>query len=206
MNQPARILVVDDEPNVRLVFRTALETAGYTVSEAGDGHTALASLRVEGADLVLLDLRMPGLDGMEVLRRLRDAGDDVPVVIITAHGSLPDVVATIRLGAADFLPKPVTPANLREVVAGVLAGRGVGGRGPADRGSRAGSQPDLFAEDLARARRALDRREFEDADFFLRIADTLRPGSMEVGRLRDDVCRERMRPEAFTYRALREML
>ena len=206
MSQPARILIVDDEPNVRLVFRTTLETAGYTVAEAGDGHTALAALRTDGADLVLLDLRMPVLDGMEVLRRLQDAAGVVPVVIITAHGSLPDVVATMKLGAADFLPKPVTPANLREVVAGVLARRDIGGRGPVIRGSRADSQADLFAEDLARARRALERHEFDDAEFFLRIADTLTPGSAEVSRLRDDLRKERMVPEAFTYRALREML
>ena len=205
MDRSARILIVDDEPNVRLVFRTALETAGYTVSEAADGHEALASLRSDEADLVLLDLRMPGLDGMGVLRRLRDAGDDVPVVIITAHGSLPDVVATRKLGAADFLPKPVTPASLREVVAGVLARPDVG-RGPAIRGSRANSQAELFAEDLSRARRALERHEFDDAEFFLRIADALTPGSAEVGRLRDDLRKGRMMPEAFTYRALREML
>src|SRR5262249_14205701 len=152
-----------------LVLRTALETAGYTVSEAVDGHAALTSLRFDAADLVLLDLRMPGLDGMEVLRRLRDAGDDVPVVIITADGSLPDVVAAMKLGAADFLPKPVTPASLREVVEAVLARRDMAGRGPANRGSGVHSQADLFAEDLARARRALDRREFDDAEFFLRI-------------------------------------
>jgi DNA-binding response OmpR family regulator len=199
-------LIVDDEPNVRLVFRTALETAGYTVTEAGDGHTALATLRTDGADLVLLDLRMPGLDGIEVLRRLQDAGEFVPVVIITAHGSLPDVVATMKLGAADFLPKPVTPANLREVVAGVLARHDVVGRRPSLPGSRVDSQADLFAEDLVRARRALERHEFDDAEFFLRIADTLTPGSAEVGRLRDDLRKGRMMPEAFTYRALREML
>src|SRR5438034_1231738 len=101
MSQPARILIVDDEPNVRLVFRTALETAGHIVSEAGDGHAALASLRLDGADLLLLDLRMPGLDGMEVLRRLRETGNGVPVVIITAHGTIPDAVAAMKLGAID---------------------------------------------------------------------------------------------------------
>jgi CheY-like chemotaxis protein len=72
VDKPARILFVDDEPNVRFLFRTALETAGYTVSETGDGQAPLISLRIDGVDLVLLDLRMPGLDGMEVLGRLRN--------------------------------------------------------------------------------------------------------------------------------------
>src|SRR3954464_7648519 len=115
-NRPSRILIVDDEPNVRLVIRTALEAAGHLVSEASDGPTALDLLGREGLDLALLDLRMPDVDGMEVLRRLRDAGNDVPVVIVSAHGSIPDVVGAMRLGAVDFLPKPVTPAAIREVV------------------------------------------------------------------------------------------
>jgi CheY-like chemotaxis protein len=72
VDKPARILVVEDEPNGQFVFRTALETAGYTVFETGDGQAALATLRIDGADLVLLDVRMPGLDEMEVLGRLRN--------------------------------------------------------------------------------------------------------------------------------------
>lgn len=205
MNQPACILIVDDEPNVRLVLRTTLETVGYHVSEAGDGQAALAALRIRGADLVLLDLRMPGLDGMEVLRRLRDEGDDVPVVIVSAHGGLPDVVATMKLGATDFLPKPVTPSNLRAVVAAVLAGRYASGPGSVARGSGMGPLRDLFAEDLARARRALDRHEFDDAAFFLRIAETLRPNSVEVDRLRDDLSQARATAGPFTFRSVREL-
>ena len=109
------------------------------------------------------------------------------MVIVTAHGSIPDVVATMRLGVADSLPRPVSPANLREVVVGVLVRRGVGGRGPAIPACRMGPQPALFVEDPARARQALGRHEREDADSFLRIAGALRPGSDEVGRLRDNL-------------------
>ena len=64
--------------------------------------------------LVLLDLRMPGLGGMETLRQLRDTGNAVPVVIITAHGTIPDSVQAMKLGAVDFLSKPITPETLRE--------------------------------------------------------------------------------------------
>ena len=83
------ILIVDDEPNVRLVFRTALESTGYSVSEVEDGASALDRLEESPADLVLLDLKMPGIGGMETLRRLRDAGNDVPVVIVTATAASP---------------------------------------------------------------------------------------------------------------------
>ena len=109
MGNTGRILIVDDEPNVRLVFRTTLESAGYTVFEAADGETALGFSNASPFDLVLLDLKMPGIGGMEMLRRLRDAGHDVPVVIVTAHGSIPDAVQAMKLGAIDFLSKPLTP-------------------------------------------------------------------------------------------------
>jgi DNA-binding response OmpR family regulator len=203
MDKPARILIVDDEPNVRLLFRTALETDGYIVSEAEDGPAALADLSGDGADLVLLDLRMPGLDGLEVLRRLREAGHDVPVVIVTAHGRIPDVVAAMKLGAVDFLPKPVTPARLRAVVGRLGARRDDDRPGPAIPGLKVHSESALFAEDLERARRALVRGEFDDAEFFLRIADAIDPGSAEVGRLQGDLFAERVTPKQFTYRTLR---
>ena len=93
MSDAKHILIVDDEPNVRLVFRTALESAGYETSTAGDGETALEVLERAPADLVVLDLHMPGLSGMEVLRRLRDAGNEVPVIFVTAHGRVPNAVA-----------------------------------------------------------------------------------------------------------------
>ncbi len=118
-----RVLIVDDEPNVRLMLRTALESVGYTVTEAADGQASLASLRSDGADLVLLDLQMSGLDGMEVLRRLRDDGDDVPVVVVTAHGSVPTAIRAMELGALDFLAKPIEPSVLRRTVLEVLVRR-----------------------------------------------------------------------------------
>ena len=116
------VLIVDDEPNVRLMLLTALESVGYDVIAAEDGHAALERLRrlSSGCDLILLDLKMPTMDGMELLSRLRAAGNVVPVVILTAHGSIPDAVAAMKLGAIDFLTKPVTPEALRRVVADVI--------------------------------------------------------------------------------------
>ena len=206
MIPPKCILIVDDEPNVRLVFRTALESSGYAVVEAGDGGSALARLRKSPADLILLDLRMPGLDGIETLRRLRETGSFTPVVIVTAHGCIPDAVAAMKLGAADVIPKPVSPATLREVVARALARPSPDPRGPEHESSKTASDTILFTEDLARTRRALDRCDFDDAEFFLRIADTLNPDSPEILRLRDDLRVRRAAPDGFTYRTLGKLL
>ncbi len=121
MARARRVMIVEDEPNIRLVFRTALFSNDYALSTAEDGEVALRHLRQEPTDLVLLDLRMPGLDGMGLLRRLRAEGNGVPVVVITAHGTIPDAEVAMKLGAIDFLPKPVTPVALRKVVAEALA-------------------------------------------------------------------------------------
>ena len=121
MNTHAKhVLIVDDEPNVRLMFRTALEAAGYYVEEAEDGPSGLERLQRSPSDLVLLDLKMPGPSGLDVLRSIREAGNDVPVVFVTAHGTIPDAVAAMKLGAIDFLSKPLTPEILRRVVEEVV--------------------------------------------------------------------------------------
>jgi len=104
MDAPKRILVVDDEPNVRLVFRTALESTGYLVTEAADGDAAMVQLRKIPIDLILLDLKMPVLNGMETLERLRITGDETPVVVVTAHGSVPDAVAAMSWGPSTSCP------------------------------------------------------------------------------------------------------
>ncbi len=120
MNRPVCVLIVDDEPKVRLVFRATLESSGYAVDEAADLREALARFREASPDLILLDLQMPRLDGMATLEYLRDAGVEAPVVIVMAHGSIPDMVVAMKLGAIDFLAKPLTPDSLRRVVAEVI--------------------------------------------------------------------------------------
>ena len=100
------VLVVDDEKSVRESIRMILEYEKFEVQEAGDGPSAMA--RVEGGDfdLVLLDIKMPGEDGLKVLRRLRQGYPDLPVVMISGHGTIETAVEATRLGAYDFLPKP----------------------------------------------------------------------------------------------------
>lgn len=112
------VLVVDDEPQIRQIVTKYLEKEGYTVRAAADGDQALAMLAVKRADLILLDLMLPGTDGLTVLKRLRADGDQVPVIVLSARGEESQRVAGLELGADDYLSKPASP---REVVARVKA-------------------------------------------------------------------------------------
>ena len=107
----ARVLVVDDDATVREVVVDYLRAAGHDVSEAVDGAGALASAQSTGADLVVLDVMMPGLDGLEVCRRLR-RDSDVPIVLLTALGSEQDRVVGLEIGADDYVTKPFSPREL----------------------------------------------------------------------------------------------
>jgi DNA-binding NtrC family response regulator len=118
----ARILVADDEPTFRALLADILEQAGHEVVEVADGAAALAALERGGFDLVLSDQRMPRLDGLELLRRVRALASAPPFVMLTAYGTIPDAVEAVRLGAADYLTKPLpSPAALTAVVERVLA-------------------------------------------------------------------------------------
>jgi len=101
----ATLLVVEDEPGFRASLCRTLEGAGYRTVEAGDGKEALDTLRRTHVDLVLLDLRLPRISGMEVLRRLRVHHPDTGVVVLSAYGTVPDAVEATRLGALEFVEK-----------------------------------------------------------------------------------------------------
>ena len=101
-----RVLVVDDEPAVREVLARILEVEGFEVALAGDGRAAVRAQASAPADAVLLDVLMPGLDGLEVCRRLRDTGDRTPVLMLTARDGVGDRVAGLEAGADDYLSKP----------------------------------------------------------------------------------------------------
>jgi DNA-binding NtrC family response regulator len=100
------ILIIDDEPNMRWVLGRALEQAGYTVQGAGGGEEAASLLLREAIDLVLLDLKLKGEDGLTILRRLRERQPELVVIMLTAYGTVPTAVEAMQLGAADFLRKP----------------------------------------------------------------------------------------------------
>jgi len=111
--------VVDDEPTISEVVSRYLERAGYATRVAGDGHEALRLAGEERPDLVVLDLMLPGVDGLEVLRRLRE-DDRVSVILLTAKGEPTDRVVGLRLGADDYVIKPFSPAELVARVDAVL--------------------------------------------------------------------------------------
>jgi two-component system response regulator MprA len=113
-----RVLVVDDEPAVRSSLTRALELDGYTVFLAGDGSQALARLRVDHVDAIVLDVAMPVLDGIETARRLRDAGDRTAILMLTARDAVDDRVDGLDAGADDYLTKPFA---LRELYARLRA-------------------------------------------------------------------------------------
>ena len=124
----ADVLVVDDDHTVREVVVSYLRAGGHRVIEVEDGESALAAMRARPADLVVLDLMLPGIDGIEVCRRLREAGD-VPVIMLTALGAETDRLMGLGLGADDYVTKPFSPRELVLRVDSVLR--------------RAGQRPDV---------------------------------------------------------------
>ena len=100
------ILIADDEKNIRASLSTTFELEGYQVETAPDGETALSIVERGGIDLVLLDLQMPGLDGIATLRALRERGHALPAILLTAHGTIEKAVEAVRSGAFDFIEKP----------------------------------------------------------------------------------------------------
>lgn len=172
----ARILVVDDDPTVAEVVTGYLRRAGYTVESVADGPAALAHAGLVRPDLVVLDLMLPGLDGLEVCRRLRATGP-VPVIMLTARGDEDDRIAGLELGADDYVTKPFSPRELvlrvtsvlrRAAAAGAVAAAGAGTAGA--RLTGAGITLDPATHRAAKGGRelALTVREFDLLAHFLR--------------------------------------
>lgn len=107
-----RVLVVDDEANLRQTMARILHQMGCEVTTAADGTEALQRLEAAPYDLVYLDIRLPGMDGLQVLRQIHDRYPQLAVVLLTAHASISSAVEAVRLGATDYLIKPITPEAL----------------------------------------------------------------------------------------------
>jgi NtrC-family two-component system response regulator AlgB len=117
----ANILVVDDDRNIRRMLATALESAGYAVTEAASAQQALARLAGQPlTDLVVTDVRMENMDGIRLLEQIKQTRPAMPVIIMTAFGSIPAAVEAMRLGAYDYLPKPFSAQQIRQTVARAL--------------------------------------------------------------------------------------
>jgi DNA-binding response OmpR family regulator len=158
-----RILVVDDEPTVREVVQHYLEREGYRVQAAENGPAALAAFSAGAPDLIVLDLMLPGVDGLEVCRQVR-ATDSTPIIILTAKGHEADRIVGLELGADDYVVKPFSPrelvARVRSVLRRTLAGDG---RGPAPPLRAGDVQVDPVTREVTVAGRpiALTVREFD---------------------------------------------
>ena len=166
------VLIVDDEKNIRLTLSQALEALDLDTDTAVNGEEALAKLEARHFGLILLDLKMPGMDGMEVLRRVRAARPDIKVIIITAHGTIESAVEAMKLGAVDFLQKPFAPKEIRELVTKVL-----------DRDRIAAEKAKGYEEHIELAKQCIGRREFDAAQEHVRqaiAADATKPEAFNL--------------------------
>ena len=116
----ARVLIVDDEPRIRDLIREHLQYAGFTCAEAGDGTQALAELANGGIDLVILDIMMPGMDGLEMCRKIRET-NNIPIIMLSAKSTDLDKILGLGTGADDYVVKPFSPRELVARVKAVLA-------------------------------------------------------------------------------------
>jgi two-component system response regulator MprA len=123
MSDPARILVIDDDPKIRSVVRRGLVYEGFRVTDAGTGEEGLDKARDQTPDLVVLDIMLPGIDGLEVCRRLRGAGDEVAILMLTARDEVKDRVEGLETGADDYLVKPFSFEELLARVRALLRRR-----------------------------------------------------------------------------------
>jgi DNA-binding response OmpR family regulator len=173
LGEVPRVLVVDDDKTVSDVVRRYLEHDGCEVSLAADGLAALAAVAENQPDLVVLDLMMPGIDGLEVCRRLRRTTPDLPVVILTALGEEADRVLGLEMGADDYVTKPFSPRELVLRIRSVLRRTAVGA-GPSVLADSVLKDGNLTADAGGRVATldgrplALTVREFDLLTFFIR--------------------------------------
>jgi DNA-binding response OmpR family regulator len=116
-----KVLIVDDEKTARKSLADILRLEGYDVIAVEDGPSALALLNEHDVDLMLLDIRMPGMDGIEVMQQATEVSPDTQIIMLTAHGSMESAIESLRYGAHDYLIKPSSPQEILSSVAGALA-------------------------------------------------------------------------------------
>lgn len=122
MAEKSSILVVDDEEALRTVLSSELENEGYTIASAGDGDDAINILRDRTFDLVLLDIKMPRVDGFEVLRFIKERFPSTKVIMLTGFADLKNAIESKKLGAEDFVSKPYDLVDLLTTIERVLSG------------------------------------------------------------------------------------
>lgn len=170
MAESGKILVVDDDKSIRVTLSQALEASGFIVAAAVDGEHALEKFRSDVFDLVLLDMKMPGMDGMEVLRRLKEDRPTQPVIMITGFGTVETAVEALKIGAVDYIQKPFGPDEIRAIVRRVL-----------DRKNLIDENLNTYEEILELAKRCIVARDLDAA----------------LGHLKDAMRVDPTKPECF---------
>ncbi|MBE9048138.1 response regulator [Pleurocapsales cyanobacterium LEGE 10410] len=148
----AKILVVDDDKNIRRTVTMALESLDYFVHTAFDGKDAMVQLTGDKYDLIITDLKMPGMNGMELLEEAIAKYPEIKIVLISAHGTVDNAVEAMKLGAVDFLQKPFTPKELRNLVHNVL-----------ETGSAKAESASEYKSSLQSAKNFARQRDFDNA-------------------------------------------
>jgi len=166
------VLIVDDERNIRLTLSQSLEPLGLEIDTAVNGEEALDKLKERDFGLILLDLKMPGMDGMEVLRQVSEIRPEIRIIIITAHGTIDSAVEAMKLGAVDFIQKPFAPKEIRELVSQVI-----------DREKMDEQKATDYGSCIELAKKCVGDRHFDAAIEHVRKAVSLDPS----------------RPEAFNF-------
>jgi FixJ family two-component response regulator len=184
------ILIVDDEKNIRLALSMSLEMLNIPVEMAASGEEALERLAQGVYGLMLLDLRLPGLDGMEVLRQVSQQRPELKVIIITAYGSIDLAVEAMKLGAVDFLQKPFDAAQVRDMVRRILEKQGVA---------------QGYEDYLALAKQRITEGHFEVAGVYAQKAVFLNPDRPEALNLLGGISEikgNRMEADQYYHAAL----
>jgi DNA-binding response OmpR family regulator len=166
------VLIVDDEKNILLTLSQSLEVLQLETDTAANGEEALAKLKEKDFGLILLDLRMPGMDGMEVLRQVREIRPDIRIIMISAYGTIELAVEAMILGAVDFIQKPFSPEEIRALVSRVLDREKLDEQKVADYGSS-----------IELAKKSIANRHFDAAIEHARKAIFLDPSRPEAFNL-----------------------
>ncbi|MFZ5969082.1 MAG: response regulator [Bacillota bacterium] len=154
-----KILIVDDEKNIRMTLTHCLKDQGHELDIAVNGEEALQKIMETRYDLILLDIKMPGLTGMQVLEKIRDKGNRVDVIMMTAYGTIERAVEAMKLGAIDFISKPFTPEEIRNIVKDVL-----------DRRTLQEEKLETFKDVIGFAKKCLIEGSYSKAEEFLKKA------------------------------------
>jgi DNA-binding NtrC family response regulator len=169
MKKKKRILIVDDEKNIRLTLSEALSAINFEPDTAINGEEALLKLKDKDFNLILLDLKMPGIEGMEVLREVSSIRPDIKIIIITAHGTIDSAVEAMKLGAVDFIQKPFTVEEIRGLVTEIM-----------DRDKIDAKKAHDYASHFELAKKSISERHFDAAVTHIKQAISLDPSRPEA--------------------------